>query len=225
MSTLMTLSELRTASRQRSDMQSSNFITDDELNSYINQSYFELYDILVQKYGDNYYVASPSPITTDGTNYLYDLPTDFYKLIGVDYYTGVNTNPWMTIKEFEFAERNRYTTPQASMRTQLWYIPKLTTLVDDADTCDGISGWTEYIIVDAAIKCLIKEESDVSVLLNDKQMLIQRIESAAENRNAGEPMRVTDVYERDLYYRGPTLRYRLNGSKIWLAQYQWWPTW
>lgn len=83
MATTMTLLALRTAVRQRSDMVNDQFISDSELTSYINQSYFELYDILVQKYGDNYYVANPYSISTDGSNQLYSLPTDFYKLLGI----------------------------------------------------------------------------------------------------------------------------------------------
>ena len=38
----MNLSQLRTASRQRADMVNSTFISDAELSSYINASYFEI---------------------------------------------------------------------------------------------------------------------------------------------------------------------------------------
>ena len=50
------------------------------------------------------------------------------------------------------------------------------------------------MIIDAAIKCLIKEESDVQVLLMQKKQVLDRIEAMAANRDAGEPERVTDVY-------------------------------
>ena len=69
MATTMTLAELREASRQRADQENSQFISDSELNSYINQSYFELYDILVQSYGDDYYVANP--VLSDVINSLH----------------------------------------------------------------------------------------------------------------------------------------------------------
>lgn len=59
--------------------------------------------------------------------------------------------------------------------------------------CDGVNGWEEYIVVDAAMKCLQKEESDVSVLMAEKSALKQRIEAMASNRDAGKPERITDV--------------------------------
>ncbi len=60
-------------------------------------------------------------------------------------------------------------------------------LLKDTDILDGVSGWTEYVIVDAAIKALEKEESDTSALQIRKQMLKQRIEESAMNRDAGQP--------------------------------------
>lgn len=219
MSTTMQLSDLITAVRQRADMVNSQFVSDTELTSYINQSYFELYDLLVQKFGDDYYVKTPAyTITTDGTTDQYALPSDFYKLLGVDLLVNGAQGSAISVKPFNFGERNRYSAPnfqqfygvtnlrykltgnylwltpraQAGQTIQLWYVPRLTQLVNSTDTLDGISGWTEYVICDSAIKCMQKEESDVSVLMAQKAGLIQRIESAAENRDAGEPMTVTD---------------------------------
>lgn len=68
-----------------------------------------------------------------------------------------------------------------------------------AATVDGVNGWEEYLVVDAAIKALQKEESDVSVLLAQKALLQRRIESAATNRDAAEPARVVDVTVTDVY--------------------------
>lgn len=217
----MTLSDLTLAAQQRADMVNSNFVSSSEWTSYINQSYFELYDILIQKFGNEYYLANPYSITTDGTNYLYALPSDFYKLLGVDLNTGVQNMPWLSLVEFPFAERNNYVTPQAGRNLQLWYVPRLTPLVNQTDTCDGVSGWTEYIIVDAAIKARIKEESNVEELYRMKKDLLSRIESAAENRDAGEPQTVSDIYARGPYsYFGPLMKYRLAGNNLWLGQYQ-----
>jgi hypothetical protein len=213
----LTLSDLMIQVRSRADMLPQNytpsltstnyFVTDPELITYINQSYYELYDIMVQKYGNDYFVAPPINISTDGQSYLYPLPNGtnysgakaFYKVLGLD----LNLNPtvsdsFITIPQFMFAERNRYSvpnmqafygltnlryrlqdsnvwftpTPAAGQTIRVWYIPRLTQLATLTDVCDGVSGWTEYIIVDAAIKCLQKQESDVSVLLAQKQALI-----------------------------------------------------
>ncbi len=218
MATTMTLLELQTAVRQRADMVNSTFISDSELTSYINQSYFELYDLIVTKYGNNYYAAQPYQFTTDGTNQFYDLPANFYKLLGVDLALSNSQDSFVTLKPFNFIERNRYSVPNfqsfygvtnmryriqddqlwlnplpaAGQLIQLWYVPVMVTLSAPTDTVQGVSGWTEYIIVDAAIKCLQKEESDVSVLMAQKQALITRIDYAAENRDAGSPATVSD---------------------------------
>jgi uncharacterized protein YdcH (DUF465 family) len=68
---------------------------------------------------------------------------------------------------------------------------------DDSDTIVSKAravafGYEEYVVVDAAIKCLQKEESDVQMLMVQKQQLKERIENAASNRDQGEPTAITD---------------------------------
>jgi hypothetical protein len=92
--------------------------------------------------------------------------------------------------------------PTAGQLMQLWYVPSMTQLAADNDTLSTPSGWDEYVIIDAAIKCLQKEESDTSVLMNQKMAIIQRIEAAAENRDAGNPQTVCDTQWSD--YGWPT---------------------
>lgn len=221
----MSLGQLRLLSQQRADRVNSQFVTLPEWNSYINQSRFELYDLLVTVYED-YYLAPPYNFVTDGVSSQYTLPngvlTDsvsglpaapFYKLQGLDLGLDSNTNAFVTLHKFEFISRNRYLypavtgnfygvfsmryrlmgntvyfipTPSGGQTVRVWYVPRLTELLQDTDLADGISGWTEYVIVDAAIKALQKEESDVSVLLAQKQALIKRIEESSMNRDAGQ---------------------------------------
>lgn len=217
------------ASRQRADMVPNGytpaltgngfFVTEPELISYINQSLFELYDLLISCFGANYYVkAPPYSFVTDGTNEQFALPADFYKLLGVDLLLASAPDARVGLRQFEFKDRNRYTAPNSQAfygRTnlryrlngsnlwltpmptggqtmQVWYVPKMVTLANLSDTSDGVSGWTEYIICDAAIKCLQKEESDVSVLMAEKAALIQRIQAMADSRDIGSPHTVSD---------------------------------
>ncbi len=215
------LGQLRLMSQQRADRVNSNFVTLPEWNSYINQSYFELYDLLIDCYED-YFVAEPLIFQTDGQLDRYPLPDGvlynaakpFYKLMGVDCGLASTGNAWISLGKFDFIARNRYIfpnltstflgvfnmqyrlvgnslmfipTPSGAQYIRLWYFPKLTQLLQDTDIADGVSGWTEYIIVDAAIKALQKEESDVQVLMAQKQMLIKRIQDSAMNRDAGQP--------------------------------------
>lgn len=237
MSTTMQLSDLMLAVRQRSDQLPSGytattngntglFITDQELISYINQSYFELYDLLVSKYAD-YYVHTPIfTFTTDGTSDHYPLPTDFYKLRGVDLALANTNDSFVTIHPFELADRNRYSvpnfqsfygvtnlryrldgdnlwltpTPASGQTIRILYTPRMTQLANLTDTADGISGWTEYIIVDASIKAYQKEESDVSVLMAQKAALIQRIDAMAQNRDSTNPPKVSDNLYNDMWW-------------------------
>lgn len=227
-SSVATLLEIRNTAKQYSDLVNSNFITDAEWNGYINLSYFELYDLLIQKYGDDYYVASPYSITTAGTSQRYALPADFYKMLGLDLQVGSSPDSWVTIRPFMFAERNQYALPNmqsffgytnlkyringnflmlipiasAGQVLRLWYCPRLTELTADTSTVDGISGWQDYICVDAAMKAVCKQELDPSALMARKQGLIARIESAAENRDAGSPQVVSDSRSTDGWWSG-----------------------
>lgn len=234
MATTLTLAQLRTLAKQESDMVNSTFVSDAEWNSYINQSYFELYDLLVQKYGDDYYSNSVE-FDTNGTDYMFELPDGtnydgapaFYKLLGLDLNLAPgNQDSWVTIHRFNFSDRNRYAvpnfqsfygvtnlryrlnannlwltpTPSGGQTMRIWYVPRLQTLDADGDTADGISGWTEYIVVDSAIKAKDKEESDTRVLMARKMGLIQRIEAAAENRDAANPMTVSDNISNEYWW-------------------------
>src|SRR4051812_35733925 len=109
-----------TAAQERADMVNSSFITDAEWRAMANASLQVLWDKLIEAYGNDYEVQSAFAITTDGTNDHYALPTDFYKLLGVDLQlTGSSTTAagWVTIWRFNFAQRNQWTLPNV---TTLW---------------------------------------------------------------------------------------------------------
>lgn len=214
----LSLSQTRLMAQWAADRQNSKFVTLPEWNTYINQSYFELYDLLVDVYED-YFVQDPYIFSTDGSS-QYTLPTDFYKLLGVDCGLASTSNAWVTLKKFDFIARNRYIfpnltstfygvfnlgyrlvgntlmfipTPSSGQYIRVWYIPKLTQLLQENDILKGVSGWSEYVIVDAAIKALRKEESDTSILMAQKMALIKRIEESAMNRDAGMPDTISNT--------------------------------
>ena len=148
-------------------------------------------------------------------------PPPFYKLMGVDLALNNATNAYVTINRFNFIDRNRFVypntastiygvfnlqyrvmgsniefipTPTAGQSIRLWYIPRLTELLQDTDTTQmGISGWIEYVIVRAAKYALDKEESDSSKLTEELVFLKQRIEESAANRDAGQPDKVSST--------------------------------
>lgn len=233
----MCLSQIRLAAQQRADRVGNNFVTQSEWRNYINQSMFELYDLLVTVYED-YFLATPIQFVADGSTYLYALPNGsntflnantgvtftpqpFYKLVGVDLALNNATNAYVTVNKFNFIDRNRFVypntastiygvfnlqyrtmgsniefipTPSAGQAIRLWYIPRLTELLQDTDTTQmGISGWIEYVIVRAAKYALDKEESDTTRLNEEILFLKTRIEESAANRDAGQPDSISDT--------------------------------
>lgn len=204
----------------RMDRTGSNFVPQTTRWNWIWDSYKELYDLLVQKFGSDYFFADPYTITTDGTNDTFDLPADFYKLYGVDLsLTGGSPDGWITLKQFMKSDRNRYVVPnfqsfwgmtnlryrlrggkiwfspkpQAGQLIRLLYAPRPGDLTDDSTTLDGVSGWEQYVVADVCIKYCGAEETDPQLFMAQKGALKQRIEEAAENRNVGEPQTVSDT--------------------------------
>lgn len=216
---MVTLAELKEQARQRSDMENSEFVSDAELTTYINSSLAELHDLLIASYCDDYVMAEHT-FSSDG-GLEYDLPSDFYKLRGCDVRRG--NGEWATVKRFNFNRRNQQQnayawnllglpymeyrlvgskirfnrTPDTALEFRLFYYPKCTKLVTDSDSYDDVNQFAEYVVVDAAIKMLQKEESDVRVLAAQKEALKQRIKEMAANRDANEPASVTDIYSED----------------------------
>lgn len=225
---MTTLAELREKVRERADQQTSQFISDSELNGYINNSYAELYDILVASFEDYYSKLVNFTIASGDSNYA--IPSDCYKIRGIDLsYDGTN---WVNVARYNFAERNRIGArtrinvgllgvnyrllggnlefipeDRAPGNYRLWYIPRYTALTSDSSILSDVLDFEEYIIVDSAIKCMIKEESDPSMLVMAKQGLKQRIDAMAANRDSAQPERVGDVSTVANRYGGTTPYY------------------
>lgn len=238
------LGYIRYHSKLHADKLNSQFLTTDEWNFNINQSAYELYDILVTKFGDDYFLASPFVFTTTGAA-NYPLPDGsaafqvnsqpaqaLYKLTGVDCGVAVGNNAWVTLPRFNWIDRNKFVYPQLQANAlgvfnlsyrqmgnnlefiprpaggqyiQVWYVPMMTQLLQDTDMLPfSISGWSEYIMVDAAIKALLKEESfeQAGALQSRKNALMERIETTAANRDVGQPNSVSDTRTNTGFFDG-----------------------
>lgn len=213
-----TLADITLRAQQRADMVSGAFISSTEWTSMVNASASQLWDKLVEAYGSDFEVASSYSITTDGTNDAYTLPTDFYRLLGVD--LQITGSSYITLWKFNFADRNRYTLPNiqtlwgrtnvkyrlrggsiwfiplpaASTVLRLWYAPRFTPLSASSDVFDGINGWEEWIVNDVAIKAKVKEESPIDDILKLQASQEERLSHVMENRDAGAPPTTVDVY-------------------------------
>lgn len=224
---MTTLAELRNLVLQRADMVNSNFVSTAELNAWINQGQDCAYDILVSRYEDYYTTSFQFSITSPNDGYT--LPDLVYKIRGLDFKIG---GDWITLHSFTFEERNNGNRQinrallgltnlkykwvgsrimlipgdQAAGDYQVWYIPNVIPLsADDDELPTDIDRWKEYVIADAAIKCLLKEESDASGLMGEKAEMEKRITNMGSNRDAGSPERVQDV--RNNLWDDPLVRF------------------
>lgn len=149
---------------------------------------------------------------------LYSAAPALYKLLLVEGSMNPGAQQWISLKKFNLGEKNRHNLanqalvtgyfwpryrlhgpslmlqpiPAAGLTVKLWYAPKLTPLAADADALEDWGGWLEYVVVDAAMKCVLKQERDASALSVRKSALLQRIREAAANRDVGEPNTVTE---------------------------------
>lgn len=217
----ITLSNLRDRSRQRADMENSTFVSDTELNIYINDAYKRLYQKVAQKLGERLLNTTPVEFTISSGN-TQSLASDFYRLWGVDY--KISPDRWLPLQSFMPMERNesryRYISyfyeriKYRLMGNLLWftpednalgdyryfYIPTVTELSGDSDEINSEferTGWYEYITIEAARKMLAKEESDTRELTKEGQLILDDIDKEALNRDLAMPQRVQDVQYLD----------------------------
>ena len=219
----ITCSDLMTAVRRRADMEGSTFVTDAEVRSYINVAMAELHDILVQKYEDYYVSETTYtlPIANNkGTlpdAFYKALGVDFtaggstyrirpYKFEERNMYGNVGTTAGIANHLTYHIQGNEiHFRPADGLPTgtvTLFYVPQADQFAtgggDDSEQLKVNNraiapGYEEYIVIDAAIKCLLKEEADVTVHLVQRESARRRIEEAAGKRDAGEPYAISDV--------------------------------
>lgn len=89
-------------------MEANFFVSDAELTSYINNSLAELYGILTCDYEEYNLYNFISILPNDGVSNVIPVPSNFWKLRGVDYQNLGQGNPqWFTLYAFQFPERNQ----------------------------------------------------------------------------------------------------------------------
>ncbi len=239
------LGYIRYQAQLRSDKLNSEYQTTDEWNFNINQVTYELYDLLVSKFGDNYFFAPPFIFNLTGqqsylmpngaANYSPDGQQTFasiipavHKLSGID--VNLNNpstlgpnNGWVPVPRSNWSDRDRWSMwpgvpaglnnaymlsyrpmgdrlfffpANLNQTVQLWYIPKMTQLLQDTDMLTfSISGWSEYVIVRTALLAMSKETDSekYGILSAQLQMQIERIETSAANRDVDQPNTVQNV--------------------------------
>lgn len=209
----VTIQTIADSARFHADMKSSNFVSDAEILSRINDAYCELYDELVSAY-ENYFVTTSSFPVLTGTD-TYDLPDDFYKMLGVDFQ--VTQGAYVTLREYNEGERNMSLTtnsniPSGSIRIR--YVPAPTVFTAMTDTFDGVAGWDRLVSLLTAIDLMDAEESDSSALAKKYNRTLQRIKDMSAPRDAGMPATVVDVSSQPFQNIYGALRYRFYGNSV-----------
>jgi hypothetical protein len=216
-----TLFNLRQQVRYRGNVTGADQASDTELNSYINNSLSELYDLMIKAYGNDYFLADGYEFTSVGQQEKYQLPSDFYKLALAEMVAGGRA---YTMERFPFGEKNIYKNaqlvnrigvpyyryrlidnfiqlapvPDTSYTIKIYYIPQMTKLVKDSDVVKNtmIESWLEYVIIDAAIKINVRQGKEVAALSAQKQDMLKRLIDMADARDFGNPETITDTSRR-----------------------------
>lgn len=222
MSATVSLSTLRTRVRQRCEMESSEFVSDSELNSYLNASYAMLYNELLR--------ASPElwtreqTLTGDGSSSTFDVASDYRSTLQVSYQQSGQRS---RLRRLSIAQCDDYdqtevgigcaytlrynsTTP-STPKIRIYPIPRSgdtyihtyivtpPVMTGDSDVIDGVSGFEEFVVLDSAIKCLIKEESTAQAqsLMAERNRVLENIKLT--NTRIYEPGGISDAANRERY--------------------------
>lgn len=206
--TTATLSDMQTRVRQRAGMESSQFVTDAELANYINEAASELYGIL-ESYDSKMFAAVSSNLTLSGSN-TFDLTSELsqspVRIIGVDYQSG---SRWLPMRPYQFWKRGDFgNTPSADGTYRVWYVPEQVLLASSGDKLhDAIPRDLDaFVVAVAAMKCLVKEESNTASIEREIQRLERRVHVFGARRASQRHISDDDGIDTSNYLGGDTDR-------------------
>lgn len=199
--------------RQRTNMENSEFVSDDEITEYLNQERTEMDALIAMAEGHPHLRGSQSITVTSGTS-TYAVASDFWReqrvvalidgiyrdlqpfmegeradLLNTQYFTAqFNTGP-----RYRIQAENLEILPATRSFTATLYYTRCSPRVTGATTVDGFNGYELAMIYGACAAVLAKEESDPSFYIDRKERYLRLLNSMAAQRSASHPERVTDV--------------------------------
>lgn len=211
---LLSTSDVILQARESADAMTPNpatdFVTDDELLKVLARAHKKLYSAVIDMDGGMFLYATSTVLTSP-----YALPVDFYRFVSAEVPdNGGSENPWRELKQFPWAERNRYTdrenprvrvigksvvfAPSTASPTQLqlWYIPVPPSLADitEAGTVDApVEGWEDFLVYTLAAYICRKEDRDESLHQSSRGEALQVIQRAVKALDYAEARTVADV--------------------------------
>jgi hypothetical protein len=217
---------LRAEVRDRADIENSQHITDAQITRYINQSGAALYAMLVEHCEDEFVEVASGAMGAPASNTTtITLSGGAYRLLSVSAVINGQDTP---LERWSWQDHPRLVSagssgppyfyrwiedavlivpgmPAGTIAT-VYVVPPYVDLVADGDLYDGRSGWEEWVVLDSAIKCMSKEETDPSVLIAERTRCEERIKSQMKARDFARPDTVRDVEGfSDVEYRAGRL--------------------
>lgn len=187
--------------------------SDPDLNQYLNESYAELYDIIVDSDRDRFASEDVVPIVVGASSY--DLPDDHLRTLGISVADSLSESGRRALRMVDWAERDIYTRGELSsrLRDSLWSVhagqvhllpaPRETgtlyhsyapTPADLDDSTDLVSAQgREYVILGAMIRCAESEGQPADTWEARRERTAIRIRSQLHVQRA-EPLTISDVY-------------------------------
>lgn len=215
-----TASVLMTDVRNLTDTVNDNHITDAYLLTLIDRSYGKMYRTIATQYESYFDTEDTSKSLIVGQR-TYALPNNMLHLKGVDIVKGGDRIP---LKRFRLGERSSYTNdprfipfeadrqrsnyrykteaenlridplPDTTEQLIMTYVPRPTRITSSSDTFNVIAGFDDFIIYDAAIQVLAKQERDSSAMVALRQDSYNGIISACSPREPGDATQVRDSF-------------------------------
>lgn len=217
-------SDIALQARERADMVGSTFVSDAEVLRYADQAWEEFWMILVSKFEDFFLVKADITLTI-GQSYV--LPNDFLKIRGVRHankeflrridlkelpslFTGLTTQRPTNYyvrgdPDASNAVLELVPLPNAAYAMELFYTPVRSMEDMFVGSLRLVALWKQYIVLSVALKLKDKEESDCSVILAEREMLLDLITRSMTPLDSGEPFAVVQTTQRSHYYNDPFL--------------------
>lgn len=201
-------------------MENGTFVSDDEITHMLNDSIADIYAQMIN-IDEGQLFATVSPTLVQIGNNAYQLPADFHRLVDVNVYTGSRWVPafradpqdYMQLFTRQYdgdfaveyylhlnADQGRYELflfPEKDVNNiGVRYLKPPPVLSVGTDELKWPSNWHQAPVVDTAIKMLVKEESDPSGLIIERDRTLARVLKDIRSQAVAEVMTIRNSSSR-----------------------------
>lgn len=216
MASTVTATELTNRLRRVTDIEgATGRFPDAELHDYLKTSHRKWVDFILNHGGSHLFETTHSVSTAPPASTV-SLASNHYRLVGVDAVAGGVTR---TLRPLPVGERNRwnfdgvswqgtgriyyrvlgsvlrlYPTPDAAYSLTIHYIPEADVdFTTGSNTIDGFNGWDEFVVLEAAMLVLDKDNRKKDHVERRLADLRNSVVSSVRGLDVGEPDVVGDV--------------------------------